>query len=296
MRYLSKTARTGLSIAAVALTAFATGAAAQQSTLDQVREQGFIRAAFADEIPYGFVNDEGKLTGISPEVARAVLKRIGVPQMDGVLTEFASLIPGLNANRWSIVAAGMFITPERCEQADFSIPTYVMGQSFLVPEGNPQDLHSYADVANNPDVTLAVLAGAVEVGYAEKAGIPSDRIKQFPDQASMLSAVRSGRADAAALTSPSIVRMARRGGEGVQAVKDFQTPPYATGYGGLVFRSSDDELRKAFNKELRNFVGSEEHLQLISQFGFTEANVPAKGVTTAELCQGEQGKELKDEE
>ena len=33
-------------------------------------------------------------------------------QVDGVLTEFGSLIPGLQAGRFDIIAAGMFVTPE----------------------------------------------------------------------------------------------------------------------------------------------------------------------------------------
>lgn len=293
-RNLSTVGLIGLLTSAFMLAIFAGSAVAQQSTLEQAREQGFIRAAFADEIPYGFVNDEGKLTGISPEVARAALKAIGIDKMDGVLTQFSSLIPGLNANRWDIVAAGMYITPARCKEADFSRPNYVMGSGFLVRKGNPLDLHSYEDVAKNPDATLAVMAGAVELGYARKAGIPDDQIKQFPDQAAMLAAVRSGRVDAAALTSPSIVRMARKGGESVEAVKDFVSPPYATGYGGLAFRPGDDALREAINEALNKFIGSKEHLELISQFGFTEANIPDPGVTTAELCAGEKGAELKD--
>lgn len=284
----------GALIVAVALAAFAGGAAAQQSTLEQAREQGYIRIGFANEAPYGYVNSEGRLTGESPEVARAILEQLGIPEMDGVLTDFGALIPGLNANRWDVVAAGMFITPARCEQADFSIPTYKMGQAFLVPEGNPKNLHSYEDVAENSDVTLAVMSGAVELGYARKAGIPEDQIQQFPDQASLVAAVRSGRVDAAALTSPSIERMAQRV-EGVQRTQPFHTPPYAVGYGGLVFRPGDDELRKAFNEKLKDFIGSEEHLKLVKPFGFTEANVPAEGVTVEELCQGEQGEELTDQ-
>lgn len=290
---LSRTSLLGLLTTALLLALFATSATAEQSTLEKVRDQGFIRAAFADENPYGFVNDEGKLTGISPEVARAVLKEIGVPKMDGVLTNFASLIPGLNASRWSIVAAGMYITPARCKEADFSRPNYVMGSGFLVRKGNPMDLHSYEDVANS-DAVLSVMSGAVELGYARKAGIPDDQIKQFPDQAAMLAAVRSGRVDAAALTGPSIIRMARHGGPSVQAAQPFHTPSYAVGYGGLAFRKSDDALRKAINKALDDFIGSKEHLKLISQFGFTKANVPDPGVTTAELCAGETGAELKD--
>ena len=30
------------------------------------------------------------------------------------------VIPGLNAGRFDLIAAGLFITPERCEQVAFS--------------------------------------------------------------------------------------------------------------------------------------------------------------------------------
>lgn len=275
------TLTTLLALAALILT----GPATAQSTLDKLRDQGYVRAAFANEVPYGYVDEEGNLTGESPEVAKAIFKRMGVDTVDGVLTEWASLLPGLNAGRWDVVAAGMFITPERCKEAAFSNPSYKMGQAFLVQAGNPHDLHSYQDVTDNPDVTLGVMAGAVEYGYARDAGIPEDQIQQLPDQASMLAAVRAGRVDAAALTSVSIERMARRGGDQVERAKPFETPKEAIGYGGFAFRQADKKLVREFNKHLEDFIGSQEHLDLVNEFGFTEANLPGD-VTARELCKG----------
>lgn len=261
------------------------GPAAAQDTLEKLRDQGYVRAAFANEVPYGYVDDEGNLTGESPEVAKEIFSRMGVDTVDGVLTEWASLLPGLNAGRWEVVAAGMFITPERCKQAAFSNPSYKIGQSFLVEEGNPNDLHSYADVKNNPDVTLGVMSGAVEYGYAQDAGIPDSQISQLPDQASMLAAVKAGRVDAAALTSVSIERMAQRGGDDVERAEPFDTPEGAVGYGGFAFRKADQSLVTEFNERLEDFIGSDEHLELVRPFGFTEANLPGD-MTAEELCQG----------
>lgn len=261
------------------------GPAVAQSTLEKARDQGFIRAAFANEAPYGYVDEEGNLTGESPEVAKEIFSRMGVDTVDGVLTEWASLLPGLNAGRWDTVAAGMFITPDRCKEALFSNPSYMMGQAFLVEAGNPLDLHSYEDVADNPDVTLGVMAGAVEYGYAQDAGIPEDQIQQLPDQASMLAAVRAGRIDAGALTSVSIERMARRGGDRVERAEPFHTPEEAIGYGGFAFRHADKEMVEEFNRHLADFIGSEEHLELVDEFGFTEANLPGDA-TAEELCKG----------
>lgn len=263
----------------------ASGPATAQGTLGKLRDQGYVRAAFANEVPYGYVDDQGNLTGESPEVAKEIFSRMGVETVDGVLTEWASLLPGLNAGRWDVVAAGMFITPERCKQAAFSNPSYKIGQSFLVKKGNPDGLHSYADVKNDPDVTLGVMSGAVEYGYAKDAGIPDSQISQLPDQASMLAAVKAGRVDAAALTSVSIERMAQRGGPDVERAEPFETPEGAVGYGGFAFRKGDQKLVREFNEHLDDFIGSQAHLKLVKPFGFTEANLPGD-MTAKELCKG----------
>ena len=102
-----------LALLAAATTMGFAGVAHAQSTLEQAKADGYIRVGFANEAPYGFATPDGKLTGESPEVVKAILAKLGVAQVDGVLTEFGSLIPGLQAGRFDIVAAGMFVTPAR---------------------------------------------------------------------------------------------------------------------------------------------------------------------------------------
>ena len=45
-----------------------------------------------------------------------MFEKIGVTKFDGVIVNFGSLIPGLTANRFDVVVAGMAIRPERCAQ------------------------------------------------------------------------------------------------------------------------------------------------------------------------------------
>jgi polar amino acid transport system substrate-binding protein len=257
-----------------------------QTTLEQANADGYIRVGFANEAPYGFATPDGKLTGESPEVVRAVLARMGINQVDGVLTEFGSLIPGLQAGRFDIIAAGMFVTPARCEQVQFSEPTYGIGQAFLVAEGNPQGIVDYGSIAANPDLSLAVMSGAVEVGYARDSGVAEEQIMQLPDQASLVAAVKAGRADAAALTALSIADMASKN-EGVESTKPFGevAGESVVGHGAVAFRKEDTDLYEAFNAELKNFIGSPEHIALVEPHGFGADYLPAK--TTAELCAGE---------
>jgi polar amino acid transport system substrate-binding protein len=262
-----------------------TGGALAQSTLEKAREQGFIRIGFANEAPYGYATPDGQLTGEAPEVAKAVLAKLGINEVDGVLTEFGSLIPGLQAGRFDMIAAGMFITPARCQEVAFSEPSYGIGQAFLVKEGNPEGIEDYATIAENEDLKLAVMAGAVEVGYARKAGVGMGQMVVLPDQSSLVKAVQADRANAAALTALSIADMASKN-EGVEATQPFGevAGENVTGHGGFAFRKDDTELSEAFNAELKKFIGSPEHIELVTPFGFGEGYLPNK--TTAELCAG----------
>src|SRR5688500_2420234 len=117
-----------------------------ETTLERAKAQGFIRIGFANEAPFGFATPDGKLTGEAPEVAKAVLAKMGITQVDGVLTEFGSLIPGLKAGRFDIIAAGMFINPKRCNEIAFSEPSYGIGQAMLVKKGNPKSVKDYSSI------------------------------------------------------------------------------------------------------------------------------------------------------
>lgn len=268
------------------VTAVAAGNAFAETALERIRRQGFIRVGFANEAPYGYATPDGKLTGESPEVVKAILAKIGITQVDGVLTEFGSLIPGLLAGRFDIIAAGMFITPKRCEQVQFSEPTYGIGQAFLVKKGNPKHIKDYGSVSENKDLKLAVMAGAVEGGYAKDSGIGPAQLVVLPDQSSLVKAVQAGRADAAALTALSIADMASKN-DGVEATAPFGTVAgkSVVGHGGVAFRKEDKDLYEAFNNELKKFIGSEEHIKLVTPFGFGKGFLPTK--TTAQLCAGQ---------
>lgn len=277
-----------LSAAGLAVTPalFSGVAFAADDSLERIKKQGFIRIGFANEAPYGYATPDGKLTGEAPEVAKAVLAKMGITEVDGVLTEFGSLIPGLMAGRFDIIAAGMFINPKRCAQIAFSEPSYGIGQAMLVKAGNPKGVKDYASIKDNKDLKLAVMAGAVEAGYAKESGIGDDQLVVLPDQSSLLAAVQSGRADAAALTALSIADMAKKG-EGVESTKPFGevNGKSVKGHGGFGFRKEDTSLYEAFDKELKAFIGSPEHIALVTPFGFGADYLPNK--TMEQLCKGE---------
>ncbi|TIX00541.1 MAG: ectoine/hydroxyectoine ABC transporter substrate-binding protein EhuB [Mesorhizobium sp.] len=270
---------------ALAATSLASLPAHAETTLERAKKDGYIRVGFANEAPFGFATPDGKLTGEAPEVAKAVLAKMGIPQVDGVLTEFGSLIPGLKAGRFDIIAAGMFITPKRCAEINYSEPSYGIGEAMLVAKGNPKGIKDFSSIKDNSDLKLAVMAGAVEGGFAKDAGVSAGQIVSLPDQSSLVAAVQAGRADAAALTALSIADMAKKA-DGVESTKPFGevAGKSVKGHGGFGFRKEDTDLQEAFNAELKKFLGSPEHIALVEPLGFGKDYLPNK--TTAELCAG----------
>jgi polar amino acid transport system substrate-binding protein len=211
---------------------------------------------------------------------------MGIAQVDGVLTEFGSLIPGLKAGRFDIIAAGMFINPKRCAEILFSEPSYGIGQAMLVKQGNPKGIKDYSTFKENGNLKLAVMAGAVEAGYAKDAGVLETQLVILPDQTSLLAAVQSERADGAALTALSIADMAKKG-DGVESTTPFGevAGKSVKGHGGFGFRKEDTDLYEAFNAELKKFLGSDEHIALVTPIGFGKDYLPNKSME--QLCKGE---------
>lgn len=253
--------------------------------LDRLRAQGVARLGIAGEIPFGYIDTDGKLTGEAPELARVIFKRLGVDRVQPVPTEFGSLIPGLNSQQFDVVSAGMYINPERCEQVIFSDPDYQMKDSFIVRKGNPKGLRDYKDIVEKK-AKFATGTGYAEIGYAVEAGYKESDILIVPDQVAGLNAVEAGRVDVfagTALTVREVVKKSRK----AEATEPFaplvKGKPHVDG-GGFAFRPTETKLRDAFNAELRKLKESGELFRILKPFGFTREEMT--DMTAKELCRG----------
>lgn len=253
--------------------------------LGRLKAQGVVRLGIAGEIPFGYIDRNGELTGEAPELAKVIFKRLGVDRVQPVPTEFGSLIPGLNSQQFDVVSAGMYINPERCQQVVFADPDYQMLDAFIVRKGNPKGLHDYKDVVAKK-ARFATGTGYAEIQYAVEAGYKESDILIVPDQVAGLNAVEAGRVDVfagTALTTREVVRKSRK----AESTKPF-TPlvkgrPHVDG-GGFAFRSAETRLRDAFNVELKKLKASGELFRILRPFGFTRAEMT--DMTAKELCRG----------
>jgi polar amino acid transport system substrate-binding protein len=264
--------------------------AATATTLKEVKSRGYIRAATANEVPYGFMDADGKAKGIGPDVAVAVLKTMGVKDVDWTVTPFGSLIPGLKAKRYDFVAAEMNILPDRCKQVDFTEPNSSYGEGLLVKAGNPKKIHSYEDFKKNPSLKMAIVSGADQLDFAHAVGIPDSQLVMIQANADAPSTVETGRADAYAATELTVAKLAK-GQSGLEQAKPF-TDPVVKGksvrsYGGFDFRPADKELYDAFNKALVDFKKTDDYAKILTSYGLSQESVDAARKThMKDLCAG----------
>lgn len=261
----------------------------EESTLERARREGVVRVGFANENPYAYAKPDGTLSGEAVEVARAVFKNLGIEEMEGVLTQFGSLIPGLQAGRFDVITAGMYVNPKRCEQVLFADPEYKIGEALIVEAGNPLNLHSYEDIAANPEVKVGTGAGYLENDMMKAVGVSEDQIVNFPDDPSGMAGLQAGQIDAWTGTRPTLIKLLQVTDDpNFELADPFEQPVIegapAINFGAAAFRFEDADFRNAFNAELRKLKESGELLDLIGQFeGFDEGALP--GDTTAkDLC------------
>jgi len=260
----------------------------QAGRLAQLKQAGTITVGIAGEEPYAYL-EGGELTGEEPEVHKEIWKNLGINNVKATQVDFDSLIPGLTAARYDVVAAGMFVTPKRCAQASFSEPIYCAPNAFLVPKGNPKNLSDFKSVAD-AGVKLAVLGGAVEGTYARENGVKDSNVVEVGSPRDGLLQVQQNRVAALGLTTITLNNLLKKNpAGGVEVTKPF-TPVVGgkeqLGCGAAVFRKADNELREAFNGELAKLKQSGRLTEIIEPFGFGPETLPAEDVTTAKLCQG----------
>lgn len=274
-------------VAALAFAAAIGGA--QALTLDEVKSAGYVQGATANEVPYGYMKEDGSAAGIGPAVAIAVFKKMGINEVNWTVTPFGTLIPGLKARRFAFAAAEQNISPERCKQVSFTEPNSSYGEGLLVKKENPKKLTTYADIAKDPSLKVAVVSGANNIDFLRAVGVKDNQIVIIQANADALSTVQT-RADAYAATELTVSKLAE-GGKDVEQVKPF-TDPIVDGkpvrnYGGFAFRPEDKELRDAYNAALIEFRKTDDYKKILTSYGLSEESIKAAmAKNVADLCAG----------
>ena len=284
---LMTTCRSILPVAAAAafvVTMFgASDSVRAEGDLERLKEQGFARIAIANEPPWTEVTSDGKVTGAAPEVARAVLKRLGIGDVVASISEYGAMIPGIQARRFDMVAAGLFIKPERCKAVIFSEPDLCDAESFAVKKGNPLGVKSFEAIAASDSAKVGVVGGGTEEKLALGAGVPRERVIVVPDPQSGLKMLQDGRIDVYALPVLSISDLLKKANDpGLEMFAPVENTPIFCA--GVAFPKGATALRDSYDKELAEMKSNGEFAKIVEPFGYS---ADAAMMTSREkLCGG----------
>lgn len=266
-------------VVGASLGAFTSNAAAD-GKLEELRSQGFAEIAIANEPPYSAVTGDGGVTGAAPDVAKAVLNKLGIPEVKAVIVDYGAMIPGLQAGRFDLVAAGLYIKPDRCAAILFSEPDVCDAEGFAVKAGNPKGITTYADIAKS-GAKVATCGGCAEEKYALEAGVPQSDIIVAPDPQSGLSMVLAGRVDVLALSGLVVSDVVNKsGGDGVEIVYPVGDAPQSCA--GAGFHKDDQDFRDAYDTALAELKASGEFKTIVDTYGFSVPTALEK--TRADYC------------
>jgi polar amino acid transport system substrate-binding protein len=277
-----------VSVALAMLSAGASSTTAQSIT-DRVLNDGKITIGIHNQAPWGYVGADGKAAGIGPDMIKAVLGPLGVKEVHFVAMDWGALIPSLLSRRIDVVASGMAITAERCRQVIFSNPDLVIGDGVMVLAGNPKNIHSYADVANNPALRMGGGRGSSNSENAVKAGVPKDRMILFQDRQSSVAALLAGRIDADTESLATAMNTVNQPSlkEKIELARPFiglvENGREVANYASIAFRPDDLKLRDLYNESLANQKADGTVEEVLAKYGFAASMVAPIDMTAQNL-------------
>lgn len=234
---------------------------------------GVLRIGYAVEPPYAMVGLDGRPDGALPVIAAELAGRVGATRVEWRLSEFGQLVDELESGVVDVVAAGFFITPEREKSVAFSSVVFEVGPGLLVRAGNPRGVAGYESFTDASGTLVAALAGAVEIERLRERGMPDAAIMVVPDAWSGRSLVGAGRADALALSAPSVRWLARPAADaGEPEFEAVVFPPMEARDAGRVayaFRKRDRRLCAAWDRALAEFMAGSRYREIATRYGFT---------------------------
>lgn len=220
--------------------------------------------------PFEYYENE-KVVGFDPEVSAALAQRMSLTASFHD-TRFPNLILGLNANRFDTIISGMYILPERLEQAD-AIPYAKTGAAIMARADAERKPASEQDLCG---LTVGLQQGTswvkklndLSAGYCKDEGKGAISVNEYPTNSEASQALLSGHIQAhveIASASQMIVEKSR--GRIVLTSTESIYPETL----GIFVKKGNDQLLDSLKAALEDFKQSGDYSALLQKYGLEEA-------------------------
>lgn len=173
---------------ALALTACSDGGGGDEEGPQLINEGELVVAMSGEFKPFSHFDDDNNLTGFDYDIAAAIAEELDL-ELKTETAAFASLIQGLQSNRYDALIASMTPTEERAEVVDFTGSYYTDGAQYFVPTDS--DCEAF-DIESNLNVGVA--NGTTYAQYLEDEGFKGE-VVSFESDITALEDTEAGRLD-----------------------------------------------------------------------------------------------------
>lgn len=145
--------------------------------------------------PYSYLGDDGEVTGYDIDVIKAVFDYLPEYDMELTVTEFPSILAGIDSSRYDIGINCLKYTAERAEKYLFSDPYLDDFSVVVVPESNT-DINSLADLNGKSTIEVTGTVGGERMeDYNKRTGAGIEINYSDADYSVLLQELNDGKYD-----------------------------------------------------------------------------------------------------
>jgi polar amino acid transport system substrate-binding protein len=237
---------------------------------DDIKSSGVVRVASGVSFPpmEYFDTDNKTVIGFDADLGKALGEVLGV-DFKFQNTNFDGIIGGLKAGRFDLGLTSMIDKAERQTEVDF-VDYLNSGVTFMTLKGNPKNLTEQADLCGQAVAVEKAATGDIVAddisAQCKKDGKPAVDKKPFPDQASAVQALQSGRADAVLALDLTLAFNVKQNPDAFEVpAKPFGLLPV-----GIPVPKDDTALRDAVQAALKVVQDNGTYDELLSKWNLTD--------------------------
>lgn len=227
------------------------GTSANKNTFEIIQQSKIIRGAFANYPPSFIENNDGTFSGIFYDLIKKIASDLGLELQLTEEVGYGVIVDGLNQGRFDVFCSAVWPTPERQDQAAFSMSLYDSPVYLWVRAD--EDKTKFDNIIDNRFFRIAVKENDISFSIAN-ADFPNARqvrVPQLLDPIGLLEFVADDRADAT-FAEPYLVKLFNQKSKiKLAAINQDPVRIYSNTF---MFRKGDIEFKKILDAKIFELV------------------------------------------
>jgi polar amino acid transport system substrate-binding protein len=222
--------------------------------------------------PFNYIDPKTKeLTGLSVDLFAALEKKMGV-KMEVVIATFPDLFPGLQANRFDLIGAGIADNSKRRETLTFA-DHLKAGFAMMTSADKASRVKSWDDLCGKTVayVRFIALLGDLLNGINEKTCVSKDKppITIVTDDLPVQLGLRQNRYEAAMIAQELYLYLEKTQPGSYIQIGDIVNASLF----GIAFQKNDTELRDAIGAGIQSLIDDGTYGKLLDKYGLKAMSV-----------------------